>query len=285
MNTARVQQQTPDLVKQDLGIKVYQAINAVQAELSQTGIGKNQQNIQQRYSFRGIDDVLNAMAPLLARHNLVVMPHVLEREVIEKQTQRGGTLFYVTLKVQYDFVSSLDGSRHAITVYGEAMDSGDKATNKAMSAAYKYASIQVFCIPTEGDNDADRTTHQPHQPQQNNDRRGYLQDMANTVVKRVQQNDRQQAAQRPSRPPSPAQQPRQAPAWNTRSEDGPRQDEKSPVIMPHQHKQIMNALHIADISEQEFCRRGRIQGVGLLTQDRLSSSLKWLQQQARQPIH
>jgi hypothetical protein len=40
------------------------------------------------------------------------------------------------------------------------MDSADKATNKAMSAAYKYACLQTFCIPTEGDNDADATTHQ-----------------------------------------------------------------------------------------------------------------------------
>ena len=48
---------------------------------------------------------------------------------------------------------------HTIRTYGEAMDSADKATNKAMSAAYKYAAIQAFCIPTEGDNDADATTH------------------------------------------------------------------------------------------------------------------------------
>jgi hypothetical protein len=45
-------------------------------------------------------------------------------------------------------------------MYGEAMDSGDKATNKAMSAAYKYACMQAFSIPTEGDNDADAHTHE-----------------------------------------------------------------------------------------------------------------------------
>ena len=52
-------------------------------------------------------------------------------------------------------------SRYGVSkVFGEAMDSGDKATNKAMSAAYKYAAFQAFCIPTEGDNDADKTTHE-----------------------------------------------------------------------------------------------------------------------------
>jgi predicted outer membrane protein len=54
----------------------------------------------------------------------------------------------------------VDGSSHTIKTYGEAMDSADKATNKAMSAAYKYAAIQSFCIPTEGDHDADKTTHE-----------------------------------------------------------------------------------------------------------------------------
>jgi hypothetical protein len=61
--------------------------------------------------------------------------------------------------VEFAFVSVSDGSTHIVKTYGEAMDSADKATNKAMSAAYKYACLQTFCIPTEGDNDADATTH------------------------------------------------------------------------------------------------------------------------------
>ena len=73
---------------------------------------------------------------------------------------RGTALFYVTVRCEFDFVSSEDGSKHTVTTYGEAMDSGDKATNKAMSAAYKYACMQAFSIPTEGDNDADATTHE-----------------------------------------------------------------------------------------------------------------------------
>jgi hypothetical protein len=62
--------------------------------------------------------------------------------------------------VRFDFVSADDGSMHEVVTFGEAMDSGDKATNKAMSAAYKYACMQAFCIPTEGDNDADAKTHE-----------------------------------------------------------------------------------------------------------------------------
>lgn len=139
---------------------VYTAIAEVMGELAKVGIAKNNKNTQQNYKFRGIDDVYNALAPLLARAKLLVLPRVLNRTVTERETKSGGVLFYVVLDVEFDFVSASDGSKHTVRMVGEAMDSGDKATNKAMSAAYKYACMEAFCIPTEGDNDADGTTHE-----------------------------------------------------------------------------------------------------------------------------
>lgn len=140
---------------------VYAAIAAVSKELAAEGISKSRQNQQQGYKFRGIDEVLNALAPLLSKHGLCVLPRCLDRECIERQTKNGGALFSVVCRVEFDFVCAEDGSKHTVgPMFGEAMDSADKATNKAMSAAYKYAAIQAFCIPTEGDNDADATTHE-----------------------------------------------------------------------------------------------------------------------------
>lgn len=139
---------------------VYAAIAEVMAKLAKEGIAKSRNNAQQGYKFRGIDDVYNALAPFLSESKLAIMPRVLSREVTERTTAKGGALFYVVLDVEFDFVSAMDGSKHTVRVVGEAMDSGDKATNKAMSAAYKYACMQTFCIPTEGDNDADGTTHE-----------------------------------------------------------------------------------------------------------------------------
>jgi len=141
-------------------LNVYEAIAQVTKKLSAHGIGKGQKNVQQGYKFRGIDDIYNALAPLIAEAGLCILPRVLNRSVTERTTKNGGILFYVVSEVEYDFVSAMDGSKHTVKVIGEAMDSGDKATNKAMSAAYKYACLQTFCIPTEGDNDADATTHQ-----------------------------------------------------------------------------------------------------------------------------
>jgi len=139
---------------------VYSAISEVMSKLAKVGISKANKNTQQGYKFRGIDDVYNALAPFLSESKLLILPRVLNRIVTERETKSGGVLFYVVLDVEFDLVSAIDGSQHTVRVAGEAMDSADKATNKAMSAAFKYCCMEVFCIPTEGDNDADATTHE-----------------------------------------------------------------------------------------------------------------------------
>jgi hypothetical protein len=143
-------------------MKIYQAINAVQSDLAHQGISKDRTNSSQGsgYKFRGIDDVYNAISPLLAKHGLCILPRMVSRSVTERQTAKGSAIFYTTIEAEFDFVSAEDGSKHTVRTFGEAMDMSDKSTNKAMSAAYKYACLQAFAIPTEGDNDADAQTHQ-----------------------------------------------------------------------------------------------------------------------------
>lgn len=138
---------------------VYKAISAVAGDLASIGIAKDRRNTQGAgYNFRSIDDVLNALASILVKNGLVILPRMVGRESIERQAKSGGALYYVCVEAEFDLVAVEDGSKHTIRTFGEAMDSSDKATNKAMSAAYKYAAIQAFCIPTEGDNDADAHT-------------------------------------------------------------------------------------------------------------------------------
>jgi hypothetical protein len=146
--------------------KVYEAIAKVQGELAKVGIAKEGTNSAQNYKFRGIDQVYGALSPLLSKHGLCIIPRIVSREMHERVTikewqgsKKESVLFYVTVHAEFDFVSAEDGSKHTAATFGEAMDSGDKATNKAMSAAYKYAAFMTFAIPTEGDNDADATTH------------------------------------------------------------------------------------------------------------------------------
>jgi hypothetical protein len=139
---------------------VLRAVNEVMDALAKEGISKDQRNTQQNYKFRGIDDVYNALSSKMVGAGLLAIPRVLAREKARYTSDKGASLFSVTVEVEYTLTSIRDGSSLTALVHGEAMDSGDKATNKAMSAAYKYMAMQVFCIPTEGDNDADATTHQ-----------------------------------------------------------------------------------------------------------------------------
>jgi hypothetical protein len=142
--------------------EVFGAIARVQSEMASVGVSKSRTNESQRYQFRGIDDVYNAMASVLAKHGLCIIPHYTDRIVTERAGKSGGALFYVTVCGHFDLIAASDGSKiTAGPFYGEAMDSGDKATNKAMSAAMKYFLFQTFVIPTQGDNDADSTTHEP----------------------------------------------------------------------------------------------------------------------------
>lgn len=147
-------------------LQVYESIAAVMADLSQKGIGKARENQQQGYKFRGIDDVYNTLSELLSKHKLCILPFCQDRKSVERQTKSGAVMFYTVVTMKYIVVSAIDGSVVECCTVGEAMDSADKSTNKAMSAAYKYLCLQMFCIPTEGDNDADATTPEPITPKQ-----------------------------------------------------------------------------------------------------------------------
>lgn len=136
---------------------IYKAISEVMNDIG--AVGKNQKNQQQGFMFRGIDAVMNAINPALLKHKVFVVPEVLEQSREERQTNRGGNLIYSICKIKYTFFA-VDGSSISAVVIGEGMDSGDKATNKAMSIAFKYACFQVFCIPTEEMKDPDEESHE-----------------------------------------------------------------------------------------------------------------------------
>lgn len=106
------------------------------------------------FSYRGIDDVYNALNPLLGEYDVFVLPLAAERTSEQRQTRNGANMEIVTVRMTYRFCHADGSSVECITI-GEAMDSGDKATNKAMAVAHKYAILQAFCIPTEDMEDPD----------------------------------------------------------------------------------------------------------------------------------
>lgn len=142
-------------------MNIYQAI----ADIMKSGyaISKAKYNTQQKFNYRGIDDVMNTFQPLLAERGVFIVPEVLENHREERHSKQGNNLIYSILKVKYTFYAE-DGSSISAVVIGEGMDSADKASNKAMAVAMKYAMFQVFCIPTEEMKDPDGDSHPPTTP-------------------------------------------------------------------------------------------------------------------------
>jgi hypothetical protein len=128
-------------------------------------ISKDEKNQQQRFNFRGIDTVYNELHNILAENEVFSLPEVIHQTHEERKTKSGGNLIYRILTIEYTFYAS-DGSSVTATVIGEGMDSGDKASNKAMSIGHKYALIQAFAIPTQEKKDPDSESHQSSQPVQ-----------------------------------------------------------------------------------------------------------------------
>jgi len=136
------------------GPTVQEAIRRVTYDIARIGVGKHGINRDQNYQFRGIDDIVNAMSPLLAKHGVVIIPWVEKTDIDYRPTKSGGTMMYAMLTVDYEIIGPL-GDSFRSRIVGLGSDTSDKATNKAMSAAFKYLLGQVFAIPQAGFNDGD----------------------------------------------------------------------------------------------------------------------------------
>ena len=142
-------------------MNIYESITKIMEEIP--AIGKDQTNKTQGFKYRGIDDVMNTLQPLLSKNKVFIVPQILEQTREERTTNKGGNLIYSICKIKYIFYAE-DGTYIEAVTVGEGMDSGDKATNKAMAIAMKYALFQVFCIPTEEMKDPDGETPEGNKP-------------------------------------------------------------------------------------------------------------------------
>lgn len=128
-------------------LSIAQALSEVMKAVG--GIAKKDRNQAQGFNFRGIDSVVNAVSPQLQKYGVIVVPCVEDYSYDTVEIGRNRTAMgHVKVKVQYKFIGPNNDSIIA-TVVGEAMDSGDKATAKAMSVAFRTALLQALCLPTD----------------------------------------------------------------------------------------------------------------------------------------
>lgn len=134
---------------------IFQKMTSILKETK--AITKSEKNQQQGFKFRGIDNVMNDLHELFAKNDVFILQEVQDFTVDARPTAKGGTLFYTRAKIKFRYMTT-DGSFVETVNVGEAMDSGDKGMNKAMSIALKYSLLQMFLIPTEEPKDPDRDT-------------------------------------------------------------------------------------------------------------------------------
>jgi hypothetical protein len=140
---------------------IYKKIPDVMRDIG--AIGKDRVNEQQKFKFRGIEDLYNAAHPVLAAHGVFCAPGVLDIQHEVRETRSGGTQTWILMRVQHRFFCE-DGSYVDVVTTGEGLDSSDKAANKCMSAAFKYALMELLCIPMADIEDSDRTTPENGKP-------------------------------------------------------------------------------------------------------------------------
>ena len=140
--------------------KIQSSINAAMRDIAKIGIGKTQKNESQGYRFRGVEQAMNEMSPIMVNHGITVTPRYCELVVTERAKEGGKATRFCTLKGAFTFAAD-DDSSVTSEAYGEAMDSGDKAVIKAQSVAFRTALFQLFVVPTmsmdselDGDDDS-----------------------------------------------------------------------------------------------------------------------------------
>lgn len=139
-------------------MEIYKRLAEINKKI--TAIGKNKQNVQQKFAYRGVDDVMNELHSLFAEHEVIILPELITGSREERQSKSGGVLITSLNDYKFTFVT-VDGSFCHAIIRGEGMDSGDKSSNKSIAVALKYALTQMFLIPTDEMKDPDAECHEP----------------------------------------------------------------------------------------------------------------------------
>jgi hypothetical protein len=158
---------------------VQQAWANVMAEVQ--GLGKHQRTDSgNRFNFRGVDDVMNAVGPVLRKHGVSVVPTAVTHHPENYSTKSGTAMRNVTVLVSYA-IHGPAGDTMPGAAAGEAADSGDKATPKAMSVAFRTFLLQSLCLPTD-EPDPDREQHERAPEQSHEARQAQAQDTADKLL-------------------------------------------------------------------------------------------------------
>lgn len=147
---------------------VYTAVNAVKLALAREGVSKAKTTAAKgNYKYRGIDDIVDAVAMPMAEAGLCIFQRTVEHRIVEHKSKDQNVLFYCYVECEFDFVAAADGSIHTARFVGESFDSGDKSTGKAETYAFRNCLAKTFVIPVNGaEADSDKHESPPVMPRE-----------------------------------------------------------------------------------------------------------------------
>jgi hypothetical protein len=142
---------------------IYTQMSKILAEIKGVEKDRKMEGSGPKYNYRSIDDVYNELHSILGTHGVFVAPEVVKADYSDVTSSNQKLQTVCRLLVKFTFYAT-DGSSVSMVTPGEGIDSYDKATNKAMSGAQKYALIQAFLIPTGEDTDHENSPKEKYAP-------------------------------------------------------------------------------------------------------------------------
>lgn len=146
-------------------LNLYQKLIKMTEEIGK--IEKTGRNQMQNYSFIEQAQVVAELRPQIAKYGVLIVPETLERTVerfeVTRSNGKPGVDVHVNVKSRYTIINADNPEERIVCEWdgGEAIDSSDKATNKATTASHKNFLMKLFNISDKEDGDNDSPTVPP----------------------------------------------------------------------------------------------------------------------------
>lgn len=168
---------------------LYQKLLLITEEIGK--IEKTGRNSQQGYEFIEQAQVVAEVRVQLAKHGVMIIPETVSRTLgryeVTRSNGKPGVDIHARVASRYTLVNADNPDEKMVCEWdaGEAIDSGDKATNKATTASHKYFLMKLFNISDKDDPDAETPVAAPQQsptsPEPVPDESGFDPDLASEV--------------------------------------------------------------------------------------------------------
>jgi len=150
------------IINDDEKIKKMNIFEKMSLITDEVGVVEKKLNVEinKNRSYKAVSerDILDAVKPIEKKYRVYSYPiqrEIIEKDIISKETDYGtSNQFYLKLGTVYRFVNIDNPEEYLdMTTYGDGIDSGDKASGKAMTYADKYAIMKAYKISTGDDPD------------------------------------------------------------------------------------------------------------------------------------